>query len=368
MPKYKRGSGSVYLKRGWCYIKYYADGKPVYEATGTKNKAEARRMLQARLGQLAEGRFTGPAADRVTFEELAEGLIADYKANARKTLQDVEIRIRKHLAPVFGGRKAHQITSADVRTYSVQRQEQGASNGQINRELAALKRMFNIAFQEERIAKKPHIPTLEENNVRQGFFEAWEFDAILAKLPEYLRPAFTFAYHTGWRTKSEVLRLRWEQIDLEVRAVRLEVGTTKNKDGRLIYLMEELQQLLESQWQEHLAEYPDCPLVFHNRGKPIVNYSKAWRKACREAGLEGKMAHDFRRTAVRNMVRAGISERVAMQMSGHKTRSVFDRYHIVSDGDLREAAQRLNTAFSRQTVTTLVTTPSLTDQEVPVSH
>lgn len=283
-------------------------------------------------------------------------------------MQDVEIRIRKHLAPVFGGRKAHQITSADVRTYSVQRQEQGASNGQINRELAALKRMYNIAFQEEKIAKKPHIPMLEENNVRQGFFERHEFEAVLAKLPEYLRPWSTFSYYTGWRTKSEVLRLQWEQIDLDTGTVRLEVGTTKNKEGRVIYLTQELQQILESQWQEHLATYPDCPLVFHNRGKPIVNYSKAWRKACREAGLEGKMAHDFRRTAVRNMVRAGIPERVAMQMSGHKTRSVFDRYHIVSDGDLREAAQRLNTAFSQQTATTLATIPSLTDREVPVSR
>lgn len=368
MPKYRRGSGSVYLKRGWCYIKYYADGKPVYESTRTKNKAEARRILQARLGQLAEGRFTGPAADRVTFEELAEGLIADYKANARKTLQDVEIRIRKHLAPSFGGRKAHQITSADVRSYSVQRQEQGASNGQINRELAALKRMFNIAFQKEKIAKKPYIPMLEENNVRQGFFEPWEFTSVLARLPEYLRPPFTFAYNTGWRTKSEVLRLRWEQIDLEAGTVRLEVGTTKNKEGRLIYLTQELQQMLESQWQEHLATYPDCSLVFHNQGKPIVNYSKVWHKACREAGISGKLDHDFRRTAVRNMVRAGIPERVAMQMAGHKTRSVFDRYPIVSDGDLREAAQRLNRAFSQQTVTTLVTAPSSTDQEIPVSH
>ena len=87
MPKYRRGSGSVYLKRGWCYIKYYRDGKPIAEATGTKNKAEARRLLQARLGQLAEGRYIGPAAERVTFEDLAEMVLNDYRVNGRKSLK-----------------------------------------------------------------------------------------------------------------------------------------------------------------------------------------------------------------------------------------------------------------------------------------
>jgi integrase len=77
------------------------------------------------------------------------------------------------------------------------------------------------------------------------------------------------------------------------------------------------------------------------RRQCITKYDKVWRQACQAAGLSGKIPHNFRRTAVRNMVRKGIPERVAMQMAGHKTRSIFDRYHIVSNGDLREAAQRL---------------------------
>src|SRR5262245_41326124 len=108
MPTYRRGSGSVYLKRGWCYVKYYANGKPVSEATGTKNKAEARRLLQARLGQLAEGRFVGPAAERVTFGDLSEMIFDDYRVNGRKTLAWVKRRVNLHLAPVFGQRKAHE--------------------------------------------------------------------------------------------------------------------------------------------------------------------------------------------------------------------------------------------------------------------
>lgn len=368
MPKYRRGSGSIYRKRGWCYIKYYVAGKPVCEATGTKDRGEARRLLQARLGQLAEGRYLGPAAERVTFEELAEGVLTDYKVNGKKTLRWVERRIRLHLLPFFGGRRAQEITTADVHALIAKRQEEGASNGEINRETNLLKRMYNLALQAEKITRRPHILRLEESNVRQGFFERAEFEAVLPRLPDYLRPPLTFAYYTGWRTLSEILPLGWDQVDLEEGTATLWTGTTKNKKGRVVYLPVMLMEVLEERWQDHLANWSDCPWVFHNRGERIFSFYKAWRRACREAGVVGKIPHDFRRTAVRNMVRAGIPERVAMEISGHRTRSIFDRYHIVSAGDLKEAARRLEDAMTPQTATTLATTPSLLEAEAPVSH
>ncbi len=116
-------------------------------------------------------------------------------------------------------------------------------------------------------------------------------------------------------------------------------------------------RLFSYQQIEDTTRDPQCPLVFHDYGRKIANYYKRWHRACQEAGLVGRIPHDFRRTAVRNMVRAGIPERVAMQMSGHKTRNIFDRYHIVSDGDLREAAKRIESALTAQTTTLQLTLP-----------
>ncbi len=193
------------------------------------------------------------------------------------------------------------------------------------------------------------------NNARQGFFERAEFEAILARLPEYLRPPGSFAYRIGWRLSSEVLPLTWSQVDLEAGAVRLEVNSTKNKGGRPIYLPHDLLDLLEGQGREHLDHYPACPFVFQRYGHQIRRIETSWRRARREVNLQGKIPHDFRRTAVRNMVRAGIPERVAMMISGHKTRIIFDRYHIVSEGDLKEAARKLEGSIRDATVTTLAT-------------
>jgi integrase len=372
MPKYKHGSGSIYKRGKTWWITYYVNGKQVWESAKTKDKAEARKVLQAKMGQIAEGRYAGPETERLTFDDLAALLLTDYQVNGKKTMRETRVRLEKHLRPFFGGKKAHDITTADVQIFIAKRQAEGATNAEINRETAALKRAFNLALHAEKIIRKPHVPKLEENSPRQGFFEDWHLDALLSKLPDVLRPPITFAYWTGWRMYSEVLALTWDRIDLEAGAVRLYKGTTKNKDGRLFFLPPELQAVLEQQWAEHLAHYRDCPFVFHRNGQRIKDIRGSWQRACREAGLSGRIPHDFRRTAIRNMVRAGIPERVAMQMAGHKTRDVFDRYNIVSEGDLQEAARKLSQRFARQTMTktmTIARTPeqiaSFNSSEVP---
>jgi integrase len=191
---------------------------------------------------------------------------------------------------------------------------------------------------------------LKERNVRTGFFEREQFGRILAHMPAAIRPAVQFGYITGWRIPSEVLKLQWRHVDFESRVVRLDPHTTKNDEGRTFPFTDGLEQLLEAQKAEHdrlKAKDVICPWVFNRsnrkvKGRRITTFLKTFRTACTKAGCPGRIPHDLRRTAVRNLVRAGVPERVAMQMTGHKTRSVFERYNIVSECDLLEAAKKLN--------------------------
>jgi integrase len=202
----------------------------------------------------------------------------------------------------------------------------------------------------------PYIPMLKENNIRTGFFEHGEFISFRDALPSYLKGFVTFAYKTGWRV-SEIVDLKWNQVDLNQGIVRLESGETKNDEGRTVYLDEELQDVFMNQWKSRNKSKVLLQYVFPNSygDDKIKDFRKAWENACRDASIGKKLFHDFRRTAVRNMVRSGIPERVAMMISGHKTRSVFDKYNIVNDTDLKLASQKQQTYLESQKVTIPVT-------------
>ena len=182
---------------------------------------------------------------------------------------------------------------------------------------------------------------LQENNARKEFFEHGVFLAVRNALRSHLKDFVTFAYKTGWRI-SEISGLTWGQVDLNQGIVCLEVGETKNDEGRTVYLDPELKVVIDNQLKNRKISKAILPYIFVNRtGKDkIKHFDKAWKKACKDAKIGIRLFHDFRRTAVRNLVRSGIPERVAMTISGHKTRSVFDRYNIVNDSDLKLAAKR----------------------------
>jgi integrase len=362
-------TGKVVEGDTW-WIKYYRNGKPYRESSNSEKISVAQRLLKKREGEISEGKLPGIYFDKVTFDELAEDYLRDYRINNRDTIAKAARSVR-YLTEEFGGARATDVTTDKIKNYIEKRMEKGLSNASINRELAALKRIFHLASEctPPRVSIIPYIPMLKESNIRKGFFELDEYKSLKKYLPEELRPIVTFAYHSGWR-KNEILNLTWDRVELNEGIVRLDPGETKNDEGRILYLNEEL---MEEMRALHNGRHLGCPNVFHRNETPIKDFRGAWSFACIKAGLfevfkddsgnvvtdskgrpvkvPTKIFHDFRRTAIRDMVRSGVSERVAMKISGHKTRNVFDRYNIVSDQDLREAAQKKQAYFERQDAT-----------------
>ena len=366
--------GYIYKRGDVFWIKYYRHGKPYRESAKSEKITEAQRLLKKREGEIAEGKLPGIYFDRVTFDELAKDLLTDYTVNGRDTLKRLQWSIGC-LKESFEGMRATDITTDKVKAHIEKRMSEGLSNASINRELAVLKRMFSLGVQSTppKVNLIPYIPMLKESNTRKGFSEFEEYLALKAALPSYLKPVVTFAYYTGWRA-AEILNLTWDKVDLKQGIITLDPGETKNEEARTIYMDEEVSKEISA---VHANRRLGCPFVFHHNGKRIKRFTRAWKTACIKAGLcealrddngqlvvrkiakgkakekvvmiPTKLFHDFRRTGVRNMVRAGVSERVAMKISGHKTRSVFERYNIVSDQDLKEAARKMQTYHEKLT-------------------
>ena len=332
--------GTLYKRGRIWWIKYYRNGRPFRETSKSRKVRDAKALLRKREADTGPFSLLGPAAERVRFDEIANDFLSEYQANGRKSFLWAKRRTEQHLKPFFTGLRISEITTERVRVYTSKRQVEGASNASINRELAALKRMYNLAAATTppKVVHVPYIPMLRESNVRRGFFRHSEYLALRSELPEYLKPVLTFGYYTGARV-GEILNLRWRQVDLKSRTVNLDPGTTKNDQPRTIPLARELVKDLRTLKAIHDVNWPDGESVFTRDGKQIRTFYVAWKSACERSGISGRLFHDLRRTAVRNMVRAGVPERVAMAISGHKTRSIFDRYNIVSEHDLHEAAR-----------------------------
>jgi integrase len=184
----------------------------------------------------------------------------------------------------------------------------------------------------------PHFPKLSENNVRQGFLEDAQYQRLLESCPETWFQALVEAGCTyGWRI-GELLKLRVNQIDLENRVIRLHPGTTKNKEGREVTMTQAVHDLFELCIEGKSSE---DYLFTRPNGMRVRDFRDAWDKARIAAGTPGLLFHDLRRTAARNFRRAGIAEGVIMKIGGWKTRSVFERYAIVSHTDIEDALQKL---------------------------
>ena len=278
-----------------------------------------------------------PDGAPVTFDTMATAYLQDYQLQRYRSLTTARARV-EHLRGFFGGWAAEAITADAVRKYQLARRQHGMEAATVNRETSALSRMFQLSMRRGQLERMPLFPKrLEENPPRDGFFEHDEFLRVRAHLPRSFQDVLEFAYYSGWR-RNEILGLTWDEVDQKGGVIRLTPRRSKTKTGRVLPISEPLKKILTRRRQRRGAA---DPRVFRRDGVPVRTWRTALRDACRKANVPHRLLHDCRRTAARNLIRAGVPERVAMLLTGHKTRAVFDRYNIVNEQELLTAGERL---------------------------
>ena len=352
--KRPRGTGSIYKQPGsrfyWvCY--YDASGKAWRQSSKSEKVTDAQNLLKTKLGEVASGNFVSPKVQRIAVAELYGLVLTDYRNNG-KCIRWVEKNWKLHLEPFFGLMRAVNIGTDQLAAYISKRKEEGAANATVNRELAVLRRAFTLGYK-----ARPRKVTalldlsehmLAEDNIRTGFVDETQYRALAEKAAGrlWLRAMLALGYTYGFRL-GELLGMRVGQVDLLARSIRLHPGTTKNKEGRTVALTDECYKLVLEMVRRKQA---DDSLLTRPHGKPVRDFRVTWDALTEAAKMPGLHFHDLRRSAVRNMVRRGVTERVAMRISGHKSRSVFDRYNIVSESDLADAALKVETGAKAELV------------------
>lgn len=341
-----RGNGRVFKPKArgretrlW-WLDYSLHGQRHREPTGTPSKADALRLLREKITARESGKVVG-RPERVTFAQLRTIAERQYVLDGRRSLTRLQ-QAFSHLEKAFGPEaRVLEITPARLDSYAEGRLAEGVSRATVNYELAAVRRAFRLGIEKGLLAVMPFIRLPAVRNARSGFFEDGDFAALLLELPADIQPVIRFLRFTGWR-RSEVLSLTWTQVDMDGGIIRLAAADTKGGDARSFPfgLAPEIVQLVEARWQVR-----DGLFVFHRGGQRIGAGALrgAWKRACKRADLEGRLVHDLRRSAARDLRRAGVSEGEIMKLCGWRTRSMFDRYNIIDEQDLaRAVAKRFN--------------------------
>jgi len=348
--KRTKGQGSVFTKPGTPYyhLSYWNGWRQKRESSRTTDHKEALAILQRKIAEVAAGKSAG--VERVSISALLELVIDDYRRNDKSDLRETEQRINRLLKPAFGQMRASEFTTKALNAYIAKRKELGRKNATINRELAHLRRAFNLGYKNDPplVARVPYIPALnEKDNVREGFLEADKYRLILDALTDDVKPVFVVGYHLGMRT-GELLALKRSWVDIQGRTIHVNGRATKNKNAKTAPIYGDMLPWLKDLLRRGELESPKCTWLFSRGGKPIKDFRKDWEDACDAAGVSGLLFHDLRRTAVRNMLRAGVQEKVAMQISGHKTNSMLWRYNITNERDIRDAGERTEAYLKAQ--------------------
>jgi integrase len=317
---------------------YDAQGRRRRESFSTFAKAD--KELTKKL-TLKEAGKLDPAEGRTKVDALAESYKTYISNSKPKSHYWVCLVWRCHLEPFFGGRLAERLSTDNIEDYIAHRKVEKAATSTINRELTVLKAMFRrgMLSKPPKVTSMPPFPAkLREPDARAGFVNDEQYQALQAKIPySWLRALLAVAYNFGFR-KGELVGLRVSQIDLKARTIRLLPGTTKSDKGRVVVMTDEVFELISDCVKD---KQPSNPVFTWADGTPVQDFRRTWRTLAKKAGFPGLLLHDMRRSAIRNMMRAGVSKTVAKKISGHATDSVFDRYDISDEADLADAAQKI---------------------------
>ena len=334
--KRARGEGSLYLRGSTWWVCVYANGKQVRESTQTSDEERAKKFLRHKLKEVGALELAGKPLitsrdRRKTVSDLIDALKTDLEIRGKWSPQaktNVE-----HVRTAFGTMRATNLTAEQVDEYVKERLAEGYAKASINHLLQMLKQAYTLAE-----LPAPKIRRLDTtDNVRTGFFTELEVRRVMSNLPADLADFVLFGWLTGMR-KSEIASLRWQDVTGD--EIRLRAENSKNAKPRVIPFEGELATLMERRKKARQFKVKDVttnsPLIFHREGEPVCEFRKSWRTACRLAGVR-RLFHDLRRSAARNMLNAGVPQAIAMQVTGHKTDSMYRRYAIVAPNDVRTA-------------------------------
>ena len=345
--KSTRGQGRVYLRGTTWWISYSKRGHEFRESAHTTDEGKAKKFLNWRLKEREKPTFVGPKEERLTLDDLEAKILADYRKHNRRSACNVT-HCLKRIRKCFGFDSLVDITASRIDLYQEARLSEGAARSTINREVACLRHGFKLLVQDKALSEAPVIKLLEGENIRQGFIEVSDFYSVIDNLYRTVHPSvkdvLEFLYHSGWRSK-EVTKLEWQDVDVEGGMVRLRRENNKTKKVRMLPLIGELQNIIERRLTEKRM---DCPFVFHRNGKPVKSFRKAWETACKAIGQPDLVPHDMRRSATRNFRKAGLSENEGMAMTGHQTNSIYRRYDIIDEEDMKQSMEKVQTFLKGQ--------------------
>jgi integrase len=327
-------------------VQIRVNGHSVAESSKSNKKADAITLRDKLLSRRVRGELAGGTPDRILIGELLDDvLLSDIKESTRYIWTKL---VAKNIRPFFGRIKAVNLTTAKMNDYRKKRIAEGVVDSTANRELSILRTAFHNARKvtPPKVHVVPYFPMKKETTVRQGFVADDAYARLRDELPQELKALFVTYYISGVR-KSELLDIEWPQVDFEADSILLEKGDTKTDDPRTIPILPgDHRNLLLALWEERQANWPESPWVFSRCGEQIKDFRGAWKDARARAGLPDLLVHDLRRTAVRNMRRAGVPQVMRMKISGHKTDSMERRYDIAGEEGLPIArdlmARRMN--------------------------